>query len=77
MIVPLIVMWARRSYIIKSPWAAAVGAAVIGLLIVGFFDYYPWFWQSGRIWQWSAWGLFATVFAIRGASRSQRQALAE
>lgn len=71
MVLPLCVMWIRRSYLIGNPWTAAVCAAVIMILIVGFFDYYPWFWQSGRLWQWSIWGLFAAVFVVRKAKQSQ------
>lgn len=63
MLAPLIVMWLRRAQWIENPWAAAVAASVIALLVVSFFDYYPWLWQAGRIWQWSAWGLFAVSFS--------------
>lgn len=63
MLAPLLVMWVRRTLIVAQPWAAAVAAVVVVMLVVGFFDYYPWFWQPGRIWQWSAWGLFAAIFA--------------
>lgn len=68
MAAPLVVMWRQRSQIVLDPWMAAVAAAIVVLLIVGFFDYYPWFWQSGRLWQWSVWGLFAAVFSIRGVN---------
>lgn len=61
-LVPLLVIWVRRTQLSVEPWAAAIAAVVVVLLIVGFFDYYPWFWQPGRIWQWCAWGLFAAVF---------------
>lgn len=65
MLAPLLVVWMRRAYIIAQPWAAAVAASVVVMLVVGFVDYYPWFWQPGRLWQWSAWGLFAAVFAVQ------------
>lgn len=68
MAAPLVVMWRRRSQIVSSRWMATVAAALLVLLIVSFFDYYPWFWQSGRLWQWSVWGLFAAVFSIRGVN---------
>jgi len=63
MLVPLAVMWRQRARFISDAWHAAVAAAVVVTLVVGLFDYYPWVWQSGRIWQWGAWGLFAVVFA--------------
>ncbi len=65
MLAPLVVMWRQRAQMSTQPWLAAVGAALIVMLVVGFFDYYPWLWQSGRIWQWSAWGLFAAAFSAR------------
>jgi hypothetical protein len=68
MLAPLIVIWRQRAQLVSKPWIATIAAAVIVLLIVGFFDYYPWFWQSGRLWQWSVWGLFAAVFSIRGVN---------
>ncbi|MBI4670132.1 MAG: O-antigen ligase family protein [Chloroflexi bacterium] len=63
MLAPLAVMWQKRAGLMSNAWCAAIAAAVVVTLVVGLFDYYTWFWQSGRIWQWSAWGLFAAVFA--------------
>lgn len=68
MLAPLIVIWRQRAQIVAKPRIAAVAAAVIVLLTVRFFDYYPWLWQSGRLWQWSTWGLFAAVFSSRGVN---------
>lgn len=65
MAMPPLVMWLRRAPLIQDVWRAAIAASVIMLLVVSFFDYYPWLWQAGRVWQWSAWGLFAGVFSIR------------
>lgn len=62
MLAPLAVMWQKRARFISDAWCAAIAAAVVVTFVVGLFDYYPWIWQSGRIWQWSAWGLFAAVF---------------
>lgn len=68
MLAPLIVMWRRRAQILANPWMTAVAAGVLVMLTVGFVDYYPWFWQSGRIWQWGAWGLFAAFISARGVN---------
>jgi hypothetical protein len=64
MVAPLLVMWRQRAKMISNAWIAAAAAAVIVTLIVGFFDYYTWLWQAGRLWQWSAWGIFAAAFAV-------------
>ncbi len=61
MAAPLIAMWHSRAQLTAHPWLAAVSAAILFALVAGFFDYYTWFWQPGRIWQWSAWGLFASA----------------
>lgn len=63
MLAPLLVMWVRRAQLGANPWMAGIATAIVILLVVGFFDYYPWLWQAGRIWQWSVWGLFAAMFA--------------
>lgn len=68
MFAPLVVMWQKRARFISDAWRAAVAAAVVVTFVVGLFDYYPWFWQAGRIWQWSAWGLFAAVLTLRGVN---------
>lgn len=60
---PLAVIWRQRALVVADPWKAGIAAVVLVMLVVGLFDYYPWLWQSGRIWQWSAWGVFAAVFA--------------
>ena len=65
MVAPLIAMWVRRTQLIQNPWVAAMAAGIVVMLVIGFFDYYPWLWQAGRLWQWSAWGLFAAIFSSR------------
>jgi O-antigen ligase len=64
MVVPLLVMWRQRAKMISHAWLGAVAVAVIVTLIVGFFDYYTWLWQAGRLWQWIAWGLLAAFFTV-------------
>ena len=34
-------------------------AALIGIAVIGLFDYYPWLLQPGRLWQWCLWGVWA------------------
>jgi hypothetical protein len=54
-------LWIRRHQVFTYPWLAALAAALVVLLWLGFFDYYPWLLAPGRIWQWSAWGLVAAA----------------
>jgi O-antigen ligase len=46
---------------------AALGAAVLGgltaITVVGFFDFYPWFSQQGRMMMWVLWALLAQSLA--------------
>lgn len=68
MAAPLAVIWLNRHRLVNHVWLTAVGGAMIVLLVAGLFDYYPWLWQAGRIWQWTAWGLFAATFSSRGVN---------
>lgn len=73
MLAPLVVMRVRRRLLSSDPWAAAVAASLLALLIIGFFDYYPWFWASGRLWQWTAFGLFAALMTMPERTRARGQ----
>lgn len=68
MLAPLLAVWIRRAQFFAQPWAAALAAVMVMLLVVSFADYYTWLWQAGRLWQWSAWGLFAAVLSSRGVN---------
>lgn len=49
----------------RRPWTtelAAASAAVAAITIVGFFDYYTWTYQAGRIWAWVALALWAVAY---------------
>jgi len=37
-------------------------AALIGIAVIGLFDYYPWLLQPGRLWQWCLWGVWAREY---------------
>lgn len=70
MVAPALIVLYRRRDFVAAPWRAAVFGAVLVMLVVGFVDYYPWLTESGRIWQWSAWGLFAAAINGNGVSRN-------
>jgi O-antigen ligase len=44
-----------------GPNVIAVAGLLLAVTLVGFFDHYTWTSNSGRLWQWLAWGLFATA----------------
>lgn len=73
MLAPLVAAWVRRAQLYANPWFAAITAAVVVTLVVGFFDYYTWFWQSGRLWQWSAWALFGAAAVARQTASAVKQ----
>lgn len=62
MVAPGLAVWTTRASVGASPWLIAASAALLALWLVGLFDYYPWLLASGRIWQWSAWGLCSAAF---------------
>lgn len=37
-------------------------AALLGVTMIGLFDYYPWLLQPGRLWQWCIWGIWAREY---------------
>jgi O-antigen ligase len=64
-IAPVVAFLLARRAALGSPWLAASAGVLLALILIGFFDYYPWLSAPGRIWQWSAWGLFGQVIAQR------------
>jgi O-antigen ligase len=66
LVAPALAVWIKKSQILTNPWFAAAAAAVLIITIVGFYDYYPWLGVPGRVWQWSAWGLFGAAFPTMG-----------
>jgi len=35
---------------------------LLAIYVVGLFDYYTWVLAPGRLWQWLAWGLWASFY---------------
>jgi hypothetical protein len=56
---PVIIFISKRKEYIHKPLILATTALLISISVVSFFDYYPWFYQAGRLWQWSAWALYS------------------
>ncbi len=68
---PFIIYFARRRVLLGEPFATAALAVLLGITVVGFFDYYTWMLTAGRLWQWFAWGVCALAFRA-GQSLSPR-----
>jgi hypothetical protein len=65
---PAVASWLVRREFVLNPWMAATAAALLVIVVIGFYDYYPWLGVPGRLWQWSVWGLFGAAFqSIRTA----------
>jgi O-antigen ligase/polysaccharide polymerase Wzy-like membrane protein len=62
LVTPALALWFKRSQVLVNPWLSATLGALLVITIVGFYDYYPWLDMPGRLWQWSAWGLFGAAF---------------
>lgn len=43
-------------------------ALLLGIMVVGFFDYYTWLYSAGRMWQWLAWGLWSSSITSQRAA---------
>lgn len=50
-----------------TPELAVASAALAAVTVVGFFDYYTWTYQAGRIWAWLVLGLWAAAYAAASA----------
>ena len=55
----------HRGYLGAHPLATCIMALLVALMVVGLFDYYPWASNAGRLWQWLAWGLWASTAGAR------------
>jgi O-antigen ligase len=76
LIVPWIAVAVRWRQGKLSPGLLGSSAALLVITLIGFFDYYPWLLQPGRLWQWAIWGLWAREY-IRGAASETRAASPE
>jgi O-antigen ligase len=63
MLVPWLVLFARRLELASNAWLAGIAAAFLILTLIGLFDYYPWLLPHGRIWQWTVLGLLAAALS--------------
>jgi O-antigen ligase len=52
-------IWVRRKHLWGRLWFASLSAALLALYLVGFFDFYPWFFPQGQVLLWIIWGLWA------------------
>ena len=59
MILPILMIAIHWKKTIQNPALVASTAVLIALVIIGFFDYYPWTYNSGRLIQWLAWGYWS------------------
>lgn len=59
---PWIALFANRRRLNFSPALIGVSGLLLAITVVGFFDYYTWLLAPGRLWQWSAWGLWGTIY---------------
>lgn len=61
---PWTAMWLNRDRLKFSPALIAVSSMLLSTTVVGFFDYYTWLLNAGRLWQWLIWGLWAALYSI-------------
>jgi hypothetical protein len=59
LLIPWSWLWVRRRYLRERLWFVSLSAALLGLYLVGLFDFYPWFFPQGQVLLWIIWGLWA------------------
>jgi O-antigen ligase len=70
---PFITYFSSRQSLLTDPLAGAAIALLLGVAVVGMFDYYTWMLVPGRLWQWLAWGVWAVVSTGGGRAPSNAQ----
>ena len=61
LIFPIMIFVLRRNHFIDKPEVIASFALLLSIAVVGLFDYYTWLLVPGRLWQWTAWGLWSAA----------------
>lgn len=56
-----VLVFIRRRDLWSHPILTTALALLLAITVVGFFDYYTWLLDPGRIWQWLGWGLWAVA----------------
>lgn len=59
---PWLLMIYHRERLQFTPSLVISSSTLVAVIILGFFDYYPWLLTPGRYWQWLAFGFWANVF---------------
>ena len=61
LIFPIMIFVLQRNHFIDKPEVVAAFALLISIAVIGLFDYYTWLLVPGRLWQWTAWGLWSAA----------------
>jgi len=56
-------LWHKRTALAQDPWFLGWSVATLSLLATGFFDFYIWGWQCGRVMLWTTAGLWAGAYS--------------
>ncbi|MDE3089643.1 MAG: O-antigen ligase family protein [Chloroflexota bacterium] len=64
MFAPWIALWRHRKRLAWSPALIGITAALLAVTLIGFFDYYTWLLEPGRLWQWSIWGAWGAIYRL-------------
>jgi hypothetical protein len=59
---PWITLWINRKRLAWSTDLIGATILLIAVVSIGFFDYYPWLLNPGRLWLWIAWGFWAAMY---------------
>ncbi len=60
---PWLALIVDRKRMTANPFSVAAAGLLLAVGAVGWFDYYPWTYATGRVWQWLAWGLWSAAEA--------------
>jgi len=58
---PILTFLFRWKVLSQQPFVVGSLVLLIAVTVVGFFDYYTWSYQYGRVWQWLGWGIWSVA----------------
>lgn len=65
LVAPLFVFLTQKGRSGNNPIVLTAMALLLGIAIIGLFDYYTWLLLPGRLWQWIAWGFWTVALEKR------------
>jgi O-antigen ligase len=64
LLAPWVMLIFNRRRLNFAPAFVVVTGLLLAITLVGFFDYYTWLLNPGRLWQWLTWGFWSAMYSM-------------